>query len=1131
MASEQPQAMELLEDFEEDLSRRFPDQFISDTTSCTCPICLYVSLDSIRTTSCNHFFCKICIMRWIRQEAYCPICRKSLAIGDVLSLPDDVQSTLQSLILKCDYHSKGCTWEGPLSDFLQHLSSCQVAASHGYAPPRLDTDPHLFCKGDRVRVRVSVREVTGNTVPGDCGIVIKTETSDSTDFAICNFPAQSDVKVPFSDLILHTAKLYPFDLCRIRPVVEHLVGGWRGLDSSLIGVVRSSRFGSVSQVPSLTLPPEAPVCEAFSVVVDFASKGVHILDSRQLMVVPRRFEVQDKVKVRDDCVEPTYRWGRLHRSEEGSIVEVQRRESGDNIYIDFPSHRRWHGVSFDLQLLPTSFSLGDSVHLRSDLVAPLLPFPFDLLDRTSVGHVVESSESSEIVKVEYSIIRDDSEQSILIDVASSDLMSSTALFNLGDLVRVKSGLEGVRYGWGNITQNEVGVVVKREGMELRVDFPSQRNWHAWAPDMERAHSSLRVGNMVKIKQSAHNNPVFSGLAHNSVGKVVEIQRDDVIIDWSLGPKSFKCSSILLDRIPSKFKIGSRVQIAIDCINPTYGYGRVRRSEVGQVKRYLDNGELLIDFPNHPDWRAVPFELEMAPHCFRIGDLVRVKPSVTEPKYKFGNVTHSDVGVVRKVDGNFLRIDYDQHKNWAGFAPDLELADGQHRGPVVSINSKVRMKPDAEYRFLPPPDPLAIGTVTDILADDCTIDFPFSSSFLAHVDDLILLDSEHNPVATPSVPPLPTIPGFRIGQKVRVKSSISEPKFKWGNVKKGEVGTIKKIDDDVTGVVDFTSQSNWRAYLPDMESAEDEPIITDLLPVEDVVPAGERGLLPRVGDYVRVKSTVSQPAFQWGNVRPGDVGKLISINIDNGECRVSFSSHQNWHAKLEELEVVDVETGSEVETLVHSSSVRITVGDLVRVKPDVVTPRFRWGNVSHSSVGIVVRVEEAKCKVDFPTHKGWAALTTELDVIPWFFIPGDLVRIRSELERPSYQWQSVHPGTPAIVESVEATGDRQTCFLRVAGFSESIRFLNTELELVPLSFRIGDHVRVRPHHKNLLFTSEGDSSERIKSQVGQILSIDHDIVTVHFDSRDHRFYTHELIKTRSGDGGADSEEHSHSCRIA
>ncbi|KAL0216548.1 hypothetical protein P9112_008732 [Eukaryota sp. TZLM1-RC] len=1133
--------LELLEDFEEDLSRRFPDQFLSNCEPFTCPVCMFVSKDSITTKHCSHFFCRLCIMRWIRQESCCPICRKSLAITDIQDLEPSQQETLSNLILKCDFSHEGCTWQGPLKDLLCHLNSCQVAQSHGYAPPVLDHEPNAFCKGDRVRVRVTVRSTRGSVVPGDSGLVVGIEPEHRPEpQAICNFPAQNEAKLPFSDLVLHPPKLHPFDLCRIRPVVTDLIGGWRNLTSEMIGVVRSSRFGSVANIPSESTEVVG-IPEAFAVIVDFAENGIHKLDSRQLMMVPRRLEVQDRVKVRDDVQEPLYKWGRLHRSEVGSIIEVQRRDFGDSVYIDFPSHKRWHGVSYDLQLLPPLLSENSRVSLRTDIIKPLHELP-EGIDSSKTGVVKSLDPNGETVLVKFaasgndSVTIDDDDMGIEVTLAAGDVASATTIFNIGDLVRVKSGLESVRYGWGNISQNEVGVVVKRDGMELRVDFPSQRNWHAWAPDMEHAKSALRVGNVVKIKESSRHLPVFSDLSGTDlIGRVVELERDDAFINFNLGPNRFKAPSVLFERIPPRFKLGSRVQLALDCVNPSYGYGRARRTEVGVIKRVLECGDLLIDFPNHPDFRSTNLEVELAPHAFRVGDRVRVKPSVSEPKYKFGNVSHSDIGTVKRVDGNFLRIDFENHRNWAGYAPDLELAEGDSgRDGILRVGSKVAIKPDVELAFGNPPNRSEIGSIVDVSGQNCVVDFPSAEGFLVLMDDLLIV-REEGTEPTMMEPSQPYAVGFHVGQRVKVKDDIETPRYRWGSVKRGDVGTIRTIEDDGTAFVDFPTQSRWRAALEEMELVDAPPPEptgpVPIVPDSEAIPAGERGLLPRVGDHVKVKSSVSQPTFQWGNVRPGDIGKLVSVNIESSECRVDFPQHKGWHAKLEELEKVSESEAETAESVVHTSSAKLGIGDLVRVKPDISNPRFRWGNVTHSSIGIVTRVEEAKCKVDFENHRNWAALCAELEVVPWTFAVGDLVRIRPEVHNPHFDWQGIVPSLPGIVEAADESTP-QTVVCRFAGVDSPVRFLNSELQLIPPSFRVGDWVRIRPNHNFSLFGMDHELVEILKANPAEVISVDHDVVLVQVEGREYRLYSFELIKSSPGSSSPDSTGGgSHQCIIS
>ena len=64
---------------------------------------------------------------------------------------------------------------------------------------------------------------------------------------------------------------------------------------------------------------------------------------------------------------------------------------------------------------------------------------------------------------------------------------------------------------------------------------------------------------------------------------------------------------------------------------------------------------------------------------------------------------------------------------------------------------------------------------------------------------------------------------------------------------------------------------------------------------------------------------------------------------------------------------------------------IKVGDRVRVRGCVSTPKYKWGSVNHRSVGIVSAISPngRDLTVDFPMQCNWAGLVTEMEVVPSF----------------------------------------------------------------------------------------------------------------------------------------------------
>eukprot|EP01062_Namystynia_karyoxenos_P083882 TRINITY_DN974_c0_g3_i1.p1 TRINITY_DN974_c0_g3~~TRINITY_DN974_c0_g3_i1.p1 ORF type:complete len:2565 (+),score=749.31 TRINITY_DN974_c0_g3_i1:948-7697(+) len=60
--------------------------------------------------------------------------------------------------------------------------------------------------------------------------------------------------------------------------------------------------------------------------------------------------------------------------------------------------------------------------------------------------------------------------------------------------------------------------------------------------------------------------------------------------------------------------------------------------------------------------------------------------------------------------------------------------------------------------------------------------------------------------------------IKIGDLVRVKSSVDKPKYAWGSVKRGECGRVTEIDG-ATCRIDFPRQGNWRGLIEEMEKVE------------------------------------------------------------------------------------------------------------------------------------------------------------------------------------------------------------------------------------------------------------------------------------------------------------------------
>ncbi|XP_059368784.1 E3 ubiquitin-protein ligase TRIM65-like isoform X7 [Carassius carassius] len=268
----------------------------------------------------------------------------------------------------------------------------------------------------------------------------------------------------------------------------------------------------------------------------------------------------------------------------------------------------------------------------------------------------------------------------------------------------------------------------------------------------------------------------------------------------------------------------------------------------------------------------------------VGDRVRVKPSVVTPIHKWGSVTYSSVGVVKKIQGDLLTVDFPEQKNWTGLISEMEHVTGAGSGPSN-------------------------------------------------------LDSS-----------------IKIGDKVRVKPSVVIPTHKWGAVTNKSIGVVQKIQGDSL-TVDFPEQKNWTGIVSEME------IVASAGPgssrLESVI---------NIGDQVRVKPSVVTPTHKWGAVTHKSIGVVQKIQDES--LIVDFPEHKKWTGLVSEMELVT-----------SADLVAIKVGDRVRVKSSIITPKHNWGgHVTHKSVGVVKDIKSEDVIVDFPKHKSWKGILSEMELV-------------------------------------------------------------------------------------------------------------------------------------------------------
>ena len=96
-------------------------EFISEVPSqCKCPECKCVLRDPHRVSCCDEEYCKVCIMRVLRDNKPCPGCGNNSDIS--ISVSRRTKRFIDQLKCRCSNQRDGCEWKGELQDLDNHLN-------------------------------------------------------------------------------------------------------------------------------------------------------------------------------------------------------------------------------------------------------------------------------------------------------------------------------------------------------------------------------------------------------------------------------------------------------------------------------------------------------------------------------------------------------------------------------------------------------------------------------------------------------------------------------------------------------------------------------------------------------------------------------------------------------------------------------------------------------------------------------------------------------------------------------------------------------------------------------------------------------------------------------------------------
>ena len=460
---------------------------------------------------------------------------------------------------------------------------------------------------------------------------------------------------------------------------------------------------------------------------------------------------------------------------------------------------------------------------------------------------------------------------------------------VGSGVKFKPSVRMPYYGRGPVKPSSQGVV-KREGKDgdLYVEFPEHGDWRVKADDLiltEAVAEYLVMGVGAWVKRGPDWEWGEQDGGKGTVGEVIEpVKSGWVKVKWPSGRSS-------------SYRWGSDYRYDLELVASAPG------AEGGQIA---------------------------------VGSRVRIKASITRPKYGWGAVSHRSVGILREYDSDGDPvIDFPEQRGWHASPEEMELVTGPRPTPTgrIASGTRVRVKPsitDPKYGWGMVTHG-SVGILREYDSDgDPVVDFPEQSGWHASPEELEVVSG-----------PVPVPPGgIAVGSKVRVKPSISRPKYGWGAVTHGSVGTLRRYDSDGDPVIDFPEQSGWHATPDEIE----------LVPGSGSISKRPTTAPVRLKPGMRVKRG---PDWKWGEQDggAGGLGTVISEPDPDSWVDVKWdaggSNNYRWGADGKyDLEVVSEGDSSSGRTTKPTPGREIKVGMRVKRGPD-----WKWGDQDGGAGGL------------------------------------------------------------------------------------------------------------------------------------------------------------------------------------
>ncbi|KAF5764665.1 putative non-specific serine/threonine protein kinase [Helianthus annuus] len=529
-------------------------------------------------------------------------------------------------------------------------------------------------------------------------------------------------------------------------------------------------------------------------------------------------------------------------------------------------------------------------------------------------------------------------------------------FKVGDWVRVRPTLTTAVHGLGSVTPGSIDIVYcirPDNGLLLELSY-LPNPWHCEPEEVEHVEP-FRIGDRVCVKRSvAEPRYAWGGETHHSVGRIIEIESDGLLIieipnrpvPWQADPsdiekvedfKRWKVSPGDAE-VLSGFEVGdwARSKPSVGT-RPSYDWLSIGKESLAVVHSVQDSGylELACCFrkgklkTHHTDIEKVS--------RLKIGQHVRFRAGLQEPRWGWRGAQRDSQGVIISVDSDGeLRVTFFGVSGlWRGDPSDFEIE------PTFEVGEWVRMTDNSSvWKSI---GPGSIGVVQGIVYEEDIWAGNISVCFCGEQERWV------GPSAH-----LEKVNKLTNGQRVRVKASVTHPRFGWSGHIHSSIGVISAIDAD--GKLRIFTPSGSKSWMLD-------PFEVEVVEQEEL----------RIGDWVRVKPSVSNPTHHWGDVTNSSMGVVHRI-VDDGLWVAFCFLERLWLCKNWEMERVRP----------------FVVGDKVKIKTGLVSPRWGWGMETHTSKGQVVGVDaNGKLRIKFQWREGK----------PWIGDPADIVHDETENPKP------------------------------------------------------------------------------------------------------------------------------------